>query len=125
MAVLRRIRPMSIFLGSGLFVRGRKRKIYKQGKIGLTMENIDITRMSSKGQIVIPKDMRAGFKKGEKILIIKDKGRLILKKASSMSENLKEDLEFARRTEEAYKRIEAGEYIEIDSENLVEEMMKW
>ena len=89
------------------------------------MDNIDITRMSSKGQIVIPKDMREGFKEGEKILIIKDKGRLILKKASSMYENLKEDLEFARRTEEAYKRIEAGEYIEIDSENLVEEMMKW
>ena len=34
-------------------------------------------------------------------------------------------LEFARRTEEAYKIIEAGEYISIDSENLFEEMMKW
>ena len=65
------------------------------------MDNIDITRMSSKGQIVIPKDMREGFKEGEKILIIKDKDILILKKASSMSENLKEDLEFAKRTEEA------------------------
>jgi len=40
-------------------------------------------------------------------------------------ENIKEDLEFAQRTEEAYKRIKAGKYISIDSENLDEEMSKW
>ena len=89
------------------------------------MENIDITRISSKGQIVIPKDMRAGFKEGEKLLIIKDKGRLILKKATSADENFKEDLEFAKRTEEALKRIEAGEYVSVDSKNLFKEMMSW
>ena len=38
---------------------------------------------------------------------------------------MKEDLEFAKRTEEAYKRIEAGEFIGVDSENLEKEMMKW
>lgn len=89
------------------------------------MVEIDITRLSSKGQIVIPSSMRTGFLEGEKILIIRDKDRLILKKASEMDEQLKEDLEFARRTEEARKRIEAGEFISVDSENLAEEMMKW
>ena len=89
------------------------------------MENIDITRISSKGQIVIPKDMRAGFKEGEKLLIIKYKDRLILKKATSTDENFKEDVEFAKRTEEALKRIEAGEYISVDSKNLFKEMMSW
>jgi len=38
---------------------------------------------------------------------------------------MKEDFEFARRTEEAYKRIEAGEFISVNSENLFEEMNKW
>ncbi len=33
--------------------------------------------------------------------------------------------EFAKRTEEAYKRIEAGEYISVDSKDVVEEMAKW
>ena len=89
------------------------------------MENIGITRISSKGQIVIPKDMRAGFKEGEKLLIIKDKGRLILKKATSTDENFKEDLEFARRTEEALKRIEAGEGITMEFDDFIEEMKKW
>lgn len=69
--------------------------------------------------------MRKDLKEGDKIIFIRDKKNLILKKASDMDEQLKEDLEFARRTEEAYKRIEAGEYISVDSENLAEEMMKW
>ena len=89
------------------------------------MGNIGITRMSSKGQIVIPQDMRKDIKEGEKLVIIEGDGKLILKKASKMDENFQEDLEFARRTEEALKRIEAGEFISIDSENLEEEMMKW
>jgi len=89
------------------------------------MVEIDITRLSSKGQIVIPANMRKGFLEGEKILIIRDKNILILKKASEMDEQFKDDLEFARRTEEARKRIEAGEYISMDSKNLAEEMMKW
>ena len=89
------------------------------------MVEIDITTLSSKGQLVIPLQMRKGFKEGEKIMIIKANDKIILKKASEMDKQLKEDIEFARRTEEAYKRIEAGEYISVDSKNLAEEMMKW
>jgi hypothetical protein len=36
-----------------------------------------------------------------------------------------EDLEFARRTEEAYKRIERGEYTEMEAEEFLEEIKKW
>lgn len=89
------------------------------------MVEIDITRLSSKGQIVIPSSMREGFLEGEKILIIRDKNSLILKKASDLDENLKEDLEFARRTEAAYKRIEAGEGITMEFGKFIEEMKKW
>ena len=71
--------------------------------------NIAITKMSSKGQVVIPAEMRRDIKEGEKLIIIKNKKQLIMKKASKLDENLKEDLEFARRTEEAYKRHERGE----------------
>jgi len=89
------------------------------------MANIGITRMSSKGQIVIPREMRKGIQEGEKLLIIEGDGKLILKKASKMDEQLQEDLEFARRTEEAWKQIDRGEFITVDSENLFEEMDKW
>ena len=89
------------------------------------MVQIDVTKLSSKGQVVIPLDMRKGFEVGEKLIVIREGDTILLKKAGKLDENFKEDLEFARRTEEAWKRIEAGEYIGVDSENLFEEMMKW
>ena len=68
--------------------------------------------------------MRKKFKLGEKLIVINQGGSLIIKKASKLDENFSEDLEFAKRTEEAYKRVERGEYISTDSENLFEEMEK-
>ena len=68
--------------------------------------------MSSKGQVVIPQEMRKDIKEGEKLIIIQNGDQLILKKATKLDKNLKEDLEFARRTEEAWKDIEEGRYSE-------------
>ena len=89
------------------------------------MEEIAITRISSKGQIVIPQEMREDLKEGDKLVIIKNNGQIILKKADKFSKNLEEDLEFARRTEEAYKRYEKGEFIEMEFDDFIKEMKKW
>ena len=89
------------------------------------MEEIAITRISSKGQIVIPQEMREDLKEGDKLVIIKNNGQIILKKADKFSKNLEEDLEFARRTEEAYKRYERGEFIEMEFDDFIKEMKKW
>ena len=86
---------------------------------------IEITKLSSKGQIVIPASMRVGFKEGEKIVLIKSGDKIIFKKASAMDEQFKEDLEFAKRTEEAYKRIERGEGITLEFDDFLKEMKKW
>ena len=84
-----------------------------------------ITKMSSKGQVVIPTEMRRNIKEGEKLLIIKNDDQLIMKKATDLDKNLKEDLEFARRTEEAWKRIESGKGIKMSFEDFIKEMKKW
>ncbi len=89
------------------------------------MVEIEITRLSSKGQIVIPLEMRKGFKEGEKLMIIKTGDRIIIKKASDMDEQFKEDIEFARRTDEARKRIDAGEGITMAFDDFIKEMKKW
>ncbi|MFH1325344.1 MAG: AbrB/MazE/SpoVT family DNA-binding domain-containing protein [archaeon] len=89
------------------------------------MVSLDITKMSSKGQIVIPANLRKNLKEGDNLIVIRDDDRIILKKVENLTENIKDDLEFARRTEEAWGRIEKGEFISIDSENLFEEMEKW
>ena len=89
------------------------------------MAEIAITRMSSKGQVVIPSELREGFEEGEKLLVIKSEGRLILKKARDMDERLKDDLIFAKRTEEAWKRYEKGEFKTMSADDFLKELEKW
>ena len=87
--------------------------------------DIGITKMSSKGQVVIPAEMREGIAEGEKIIVFKSGNQIIMKKASEMDEKMKEDLEFARRTEEAWQRIDSGEGITMDFDDFIKEMKKW
>lgn len=86
---------------------------------------IAITKMSSKGQVVIPAELRKGLKKGEKLLILRDDDRWVIKKASKMDVQVEEDLEFARRTEEAWQRYERGEFISMDSKDFLKELEQW
>ena len=89
------------------------------------MTNIEITRMSSKGQLVIPLEMRKNIKEGEKLIIIQNKDQLIIKKAKDFDKNLEEDIEFARRTEEAYKEIERGSFVKMSKEDFLKKLDQW
>ena len=87
--------------------------------------DVAITKMSSKGQIVIPAEMRENFKVGEKLLIIKNGAQLIMKRTADLDKNLKDDLIFAKRTEEAWKRYDKGEFKEMDFDKFIEHLKKW
>jgi AbrB family looped-hinge helix DNA binding protein len=88
------------------------------------MENISITRISSKGQVVIPQEMREDLKEGDKLVIMKNNDLIILKKVDDFSETLEEDLEFAKRTEEAWKRYEKGEFKSLPMDKFLAELEK-
>ena len=87
--------------------------------------DIAITKMSSKGQIVIPLEMRDDIQEGEKLVLVKHMNQLILSKVETLSKNFKEDIEFAKRTEKALDRISRGKGIEMDFDEFIEEMDKW
>jgi len=87
--------------------------------------DVAITKMSSKGQVVIPIEMRSDINEGDKILIIQNDGQLIMKKASKLDNTLRDDLEFAKKTNEAWKRIEEDKGIKMDFDDFVDEMKKW
>lgn len=89
------------------------------------MAKIDITKMSSKGQIVIPQELREDFAAGDKILVIRNHDQIILKKADKFDKQLQEDLEFARRTEEAYKRHEKGDFKRMSMDEFLKELETW
>ncbi|MQY53686.1 MAG: AbrB/MazE/SpoVT family DNA-binding domain-containing protein [Methanosarcinales archaeon] len=86
---------------------------------------IAITKMSSKGQVVIPAGMRSNIHEGEKLVIIENEGQLILKKISDLDEALREDIIFGKRTEEALKRYERGLFKEMDDKNFLKALEKW
>ena len=86
------------------------------------MNDIAITSVSSKGQIVIPADMRQDLQEGEKLVIIKTKDQIILKKASSFRKQLAEDLEFARKTEEAWKEYDKGKFKSMNADEFLAEV---
>ena len=89
------------------------------------MSQIDITKMSSKGQVVIPQELREGIAEGDKLVIIRNKDQIILKKADKFDKNLEEDLDFARRTENAWKKYEKGEFRTMEFDDFLEEIKKW
>ena len=86
---------------------------------------IAITTISSKGQIVIPVGLRKGLIEGEKLLIMRNDNHIIMKKASSSDTNLQQDLEFAKRTDAAWKRYESGEFKSMTADKFLKEMKKW
>lgn len=89
------------------------------------MVEIETTKMSSKGQVVIPAAFRKGIEEGDTLIVIKGENQIILKKASLLDKQLAEDLEFARKTEEAWKEIEEGKGIRTSVKDFLKEMKSW
>lgn len=87
--------------------------------------DIAITKISSKGQVVIPVEMRSDLQEGDKLVIVRNDNRLIMKKATELDQNLAEDLKFAKKTEEALQRIEKGKGITMGFDELIDEMKQW
>lgn len=84
-----------------------------------------MTRVSSKGQVVIPREMREDLKEGEKLVVIKNGAQIILMPTKGFDKRIAEDIEFARRTEAAWKRYDRGEFIEMDFDDFLKRLKKW
>lgn len=89
------------------------------------MAELEITKMSSKGQIVIPRGMREGFSEGEKFVVIKAGKQLILKSVADFDENIEEDLVFAQRTDQALERYEKGQFKSKNRDDFLRELDQW
>lgn len=70
---------------------------------------IDTTKMSSRGQVVIPLDMREDIKEGDKLIVIRKDNEIILKKSIPESAILSEKsfakIWFNKKEDEAWKDL--------------------
>ena len=85
---------------------------------------IELTRVSSKGQVVIPQRVREKLKikEGETLAVSSEGDIVVLKKIINP---LEEDLETIEEIKEAWKEIEAGKYKKLSSEEFLKEIEKW
>ena len=86
---------------------------------------IAITKLSSKGQVVIPTELRKGLREGEKLLVIREGETLVLKRATELDKKFREDVEFARRTEAAYRRYEQGRFKKMRADKFLKALEEW
>ena len=89
------------------------------------MIQIAITKLSSKGQIVIPSHLRKDFKIGEELLILKRNDQLILQSIKNIDKKFKEELRFALRTEKALEKYERGEFKQKSANGFLKEIEEW
>ena len=87
--------------------------------------DIGITRMSSKGQIVIPASMRRGLAEGTQLLISREGGRFIIKPLDELEPELKEDILFAERTERALQEFKKGRFTRKDRADFISDLESW
>lgn len=88
-------------------------------------ELFEITRVSSKGQVILPKSVRKelSIKKGT-LLALTRRGELILLKKIKKP-ILKEDLITLKNVEKAWKEVEAGKFKKASKEEFLKELTKW
>ena len=90
------------------------------------LKNIpELTRVSSKGQLVIPKDIRENLhiKEGDVFATTSTDSLIILKRIKNPI--MKEDLIILKEVEEAWKEIETGKCKTMEKEKFIEEIKKW
>jgi AbrB family looped-hinge helix DNA binding protein len=86
--------------------------------------DVAITKVSSKGQIVIPSNMRKDIVVGDQFLIIKEDNKFIMKKINELAKDLKQELVFAQRVEKAWNLYEKGKFKSASAKKFLEELEK-
>ncbi len=81
-----------------------------------------IAKVSTKGQIVIPSALRGDIHTGDRFLMIKDTGRIILKNLEGLALDVKEDIAFAEEVETAWLEHDAGGFESKAKEDFLKEL---
>jgi len=92
---------------------------------GKESANPELTRVSSKGQLVIPRGIREsmGIREGDTMAVAKSDGLIVLKKIRSPL--LREDFEMLKEISKAWDEIEKGRCRRMKKKEFLEEIRKW
>ena len=83
---------------------------------------MNITKLSTKGQIVIPEEIRKDFEVGSVFKVMKKGNLIVLKGIEGFS---KEELEEMKELDKIWKDIDAGKGTTQSVEEFLKEMKTW
>ena len=98
--------------------------------IHITME-IDTTTLGERGQIVIPQDIRQDLqlRKGEKFIIVRTEGKVILEPMKNLKANvleeLREDLIDLKIAERFWEEVKTGKAKKQSKAEFLKDFEKW
>lgn len=89
--------------------------------------DVEIIRISSKGQFVFPLSMRKKFKmgKGEKMMLVENNGVVVMRPIKGMSEDLEEEMYMMQRAARAWGEIERGNFTRMPRAKFLKELETW
>lgn len=90
-----------------------------------SIKKLDMTRVSSKGQLVIPQDIRERMKlkEGSIVAVASYGDMVVLKKVDSKISE--EDVKTLKRVDEAWEDIENGRYKRTRAEDFFNKLRAW
>ena len=83
---------------------------------------MEITKLSTKGQIVIPESLRKGLDIGTPFTVTKKGNIIVLKKVEGLTG---EEMEEMKELNEIWKEIDEGKGLTLSKEEFLKEMNVW
>lgn len=83
---------------------------------------METTKLSTKGQIVIPESLREGIEAGTVFIVTRTNKMIILKEIDGLTEKEKEEI---KELDKIWKDIDEGRGVSIDVDKFLNEMDQW
>jgi len=89
--------------------------------------DIEIVRISSKGQFVLPLSMRKRFKiaKGEKMMVVENRGTMVMRPLKQMGEDADDEIHAMQRAALSWDEIEKGNFKRMRASKFLRELETW
>ncbi|MFH0817458.1 MAG: AbrB/MazE/SpoVT family DNA-binding domain-containing protein [Candidatus Micrarchaeota archaeon] len=89
--------------------------------------DIEIVKLSSKGQFVLPLSFRKRFRiqTGEKMVLVEKNGMIVLRPVSQMKRDIEDEIYLMQRAAAAWREIEKGKTKRMPKEKFLKELDAW
>ena len=89
--------------------------------------DIELVKISSRGQFVLPLSMRKKNKieEGEKLMIIDEDGTIVIKPLKKMNEDIEDEIYMMKRAARGWKEIREGKSRKMKKADFLKELSSW